>query len=250
MARWRWQEHDLGRRHLIVNIANYDLKGVEDGREILNMAVIVGQLQHQTPVFSHRVRYVDFNPFWNIPPSIARNEELPELRKDSSYLVKRKVRLFSSWQDDAVELDSTSIDWQSVSKQDMNRYKIRQDPGPWNALGPVKLVFPNKYNVYIHGTPAQQLFEHSVRNFSHGCIRASQPLALVEFALAEEDETWSMDKIREIADRGERKVVSVTKPLPVHITYQTVWVDNLGIIHFNTDSYGRDSRLAEILFCP
>jgi len=248
MTRWRWQEHELGRRYIMVNIANYDLKAVADGRVELEMAVIVGKFQHQTPVFSSRVQYLDFNPFWNIPPSIARNEELPELRKDRHYLVNRKVRLFSGWGRDAAELDSTTIDWASVSPAEMDRYKLRQDPGSWNALGPVKLMFPNRYDVYIHGTPAQELFEHNIRNFSHGCIRASQPLALAEFALSEEEQEWSMEKIQEIVTLGKREIINVTSPLLVHITYQTVWVDNQGTIRFNSDSYGRDGKLAEILF--
>ena len=248
MARWRWQEKELGKRYIMVNIANYSLKAVEDDREVLEMAVIVGKFQHQTPVFSHRVQYVDFNPFWNIPPSIARNEELPELRKDRYYLVNRKVRLFSGWQDDAVELDSTAIDWTTVLPDEMNRYKLRQDPGPWNALGQVKLVFPNEYNVYIHGTPQQELFEHNARSFSHGCIRASQPLELALFALAEESEGWSMEKINEIVAQGERKVINISSPLPVHITYQTAWIDKSGTINYSYDVYGRDRKLAEILF--
>jgi len=248
MARWRWDENEFGHRYIMVNIANYDLRAVEEGREVLEMPVIVGKLQHQTPVFSHRVQYVDFNPFWNIPPSIARNEELLKLREDRNYLVNRKVRLFSSWQADAVELDSTTIDWQSVTPREMNRYKLRQDPGPWNALGPVKLVFPNKYDVYIHGTPAQELFGRNIRNFSHGCIRAGHPLALVKFALSEEKHGWTMEEIQEIVTQGKRKVVNITTVLMVHITYQTVWVDNEGKIRFNNDSYGRDKKLAEILF--
>jgi len=248
MARWRWDENEFGRRYIMVNIANYDLKAVEEGREVLEMPVIVGKFQHQTPVFSHRVQYIDFNPFWNIQPSIARNEELLELRKDPYYLVNRKVRLFSSWQADAVELDSTTIDWQSVTPREMNRYKLRQDPGPWNALGPFKLMFPNKYDVYIHGTPSQELFERNERNFSHGCIRASQPVALIRFALSEEKQEWSLEKIQEIFTLGQREVVNITTPLMVHITYQTVWVDNQEKIRFNNDSYGRDKKLAEILF--
>jgi murein L,D-transpeptidase YcbB/YkuD len=248
MTRWRWQEKELGRRYIIVNIANYDLKAFEDGREVLKMEVIVGKLQHQTPVFTSHVQYVDFNPFWNVPPSIAEKEELPELRKDAFYLVNRKVRLFSSWQDDGIELDSTTVDWQSVTDDEMKRYKLRQDPGPWNALGSVKLVFPNEYSVFIHGTPAQELFEHNKRNFSHGCIRVSQPLDLARFALSLEKPGWSMEKIQEIVDQGARKVVSISSPLTIHITYQTVWIDNLGTIHFNSDVYGRDKILAEILF--
>jgi murein L,D-transpeptidase YcbB/YkuD len=247
MSRWRWQEKELGRRYIIVNIASYDLKAVEASREVLKMEVIVGKLQHQTPVFSDQVQYVDFNPFWNIPPSIAEKEELTELRNDPFYLVNRKVRLFSDWQEDGIELDSTKIDWSSVTEDEMKRYKLRQDPGPWNALGPVKLVFPNNYNVYIHGTPAQELFEHNKRNFSHGCIRANQPLELARFALAEEKQDWSMKKIEEVVAKGERKVVSISSPLPIHITYQTAWVDSVGTIHFSSDVYGRDEILAKIL---
>ena len=249
MSRWRWQEKELGRRrYIIVNIANYDLRALEDGREVLTMEVIVGKLQHQTPVFSGQVQYVDFNPFWNIPPSIAEKEELPELRNDPFYLANRKVRLFSNWQEGGIELDSTKIDWSLVTEDEMKRYKLRQDPGPWNALGPVKLVFPNEYSVYIHGTPAQELFEHNKRNFSHGCIRVNQPLELARFTLSEEKQDWSMKKIEEIVAKGERKVVSISSPLPIHITYQTAWVDNVGTIHFSGDVYGRDAILAKILF--
>jgi len=250
MARWRWQKVDFGHRYVIVNIANYDLAGVEDGRRVLKMAVIVGKLQHETPVFSRYIKYVDINPFWNIPPSIAVNEELPELRKDRYYLIKKKVRLFSNWQDDGEELDSTAIDWQAVTKQRMQQFRLRQDPGPWNVLGPIKFVFPNEYNVYIHGTPVQELFNHSKRNFSHGCIRASRPLELGAFLLAGENQDWSVSEINKIVDSGERKVVKLTNPVPVHITYQTVWIDKSGEIHFNKDVYGRDRKLAEILLPP
>jgi len=248
MARWRWQENDLGRRYIIVNIANFDLGYFENDEEKISMAAIVGQLQHQTPVFSDRVQYLDFNPFWNIPATIARNEELPALREDPFHLVSRHVRLFSGWGEDAIELDSTLIDWQAVTPREMNRYRLRQDPGPWNALGPVKFVFPNHHDVYIHGTPAQDLFEKTVRSFSHGCIRASRPLELAVFVLAQESGGWTLERIREVVATGERKVVKLSVPVPVHITYQTVWVDNAGEIHFNNDNYGRDQKLTEILF--
>ena len=248
MARWRWHEHDLGQRYILVNIANYDLKAVENEQEGLDMPVIVGQRQHKTPVFSDRIKYIDFNPFWNIPLSIARNEELPELRKDPLYLVKRHVQLLSSWQSDAVEIDSTTIDWNSVSPREMNRYKLRQDPGPWNALGRVKFVFPNTYDIYLHDTPAHDLFERSARSFSHGCIRVSKPLILAEFVLQKQKDKWPLERIEETVASAERKIVNLSTPLPVHITYQTVWVDNQAKIHFNNDNYDRDKKLAKILF--
>ena len=142
MARWRWSDHDLGSKYILINIADYNLKAFNGETVVLNFPVIVGQLQHQTPVFSAQIKYLDFNPFWNITPSIAKNEELPELRKNPNYLVERHVRLFSNWQADAIELDSTSINWSKVSINKMNSYKLRQDPGPWNALGGLNSFFP------------------------------------------------------------------------------------------------------------
>ncbi len=247
MARWRWQAHELGENYVLVNIAGFSLTAVRNNEPIAEMPVIVGKMQHQTPVFSDSIKYLDFNPFWNITPGIARNEELPALRENPNHLVERNIRLFSSWQEDAVELDSTVIDWGNVSRAQMSRYKLRQDPGPWNALGRVKFVFPNRHAVYLHDTPARDLFDHSFRSFSHGCIRVSRPLALALFALQLSDPLWTSEKIEAIVNSGERKVIGLAAPLPVHITYQTVWLDNQGIIHFNNDLYNRDARLLEVL---
>jgi murein L,D-transpeptidase YcbB/YkuD len=129
----------------------------------------------------------------------------------------------------------------------MSRYKLRQDPGPWNALGRVKFVFPNHHSVYLHDTPARELFSHSFRSFSHGCIRVSRPLTLALFVMEMEDPFWSSRKIDTIVTSGERKVIALSNPLPIHITYQTVWLDNQGIIHFNGDLYNRDARLLEVM---
>lgn len=247
MARWRWQAHELGERYILVNIANYDLRFYEEGSETLAMRAIVGREVHQTPVFSDRVRYIDFNPYWTIPTAIARNEELPALKEDSHYLVKRKVRLFSGWRDDAVELDSTQIDWKTVSPAEMNRYKLRQDPGPWNSLGQIKFAFPNKYDVYIHGTPKMELFEHSKRSFSHGCIRAGNPMELALYLLKLNGNGWSRAKIEEIIESGKNKAIRLKQPVPVHITYQTVWFDKESHIHFNNDIYNRDEKLSLML---
>lgn len=249
MARWRWQAHDLGEKYVLVNIASFNLKAYKQKGEnlILDIPVIVGKLQHQTPVFSDSIKYVDVNPFWNITPSIARNEELPELRKNPYHLAERNVRLFSSWQHNATELDSTTIDWHSVTRSQMSSYKLRQDPGPWNALGKIKFVFPNRYSVYMHDTPAPTLFNHTKRDFSHGCIRVSDPLALALFVLDDHKNTWGEEKVRELYDQTSRKVIRLSTPLPVHITYQTTWVDKDGTIHFNSDIYARDEELHKSL---
>jgi murein L,D-transpeptidase YcbB/YkuD len=247
LARWRWQDHDLGRQYLLVNIAGFNLKAFQDEKLVLDMPVIVGEQQHQTPVFSDRIKYLDFNPFWNIPTSIAQNEELPALRKNSDHLVKRHVRLFSSWQADAIELDSTVIDWHTVTSSRIAGYKLRQDPGPGNALGKIKFVFPNRYSVYMHDTPGHNLFKHTQRHFSHGCIRISDALALAIFALEAQPDGWSREKIEEIYNQEMRKVVRLSSPIAVHITYQTAWVDSSGIIHFNRDIYLRDAKLRNAL---
>ena len=248
MDRWRWQEHFLGDKYILVNIAGFNLSGFESGQLKIHFPVIVGKLQHQTPVFSDRVMYIDFNPYWNITPSIARNEELPGLRKDPLHLVKRHIRLFSSWKSDAVELDSTTMDWHNITRAQMAGFKLRQDPGPWNALGTVKFIFPNKYDVYMHDTPTQNLFSRSTRNFSHGCIRVSDPPGLALFILSGNNSGWTLEKIKAILDSGKRTVIRPEESVPVHITYQTAWVDKDGLICFSRDIYDRDRKLARALF--
>ncbi|SHO50248.1 L,D-transpeptidase family protein [Desulfopila aestuarii] len=249
MARWRWHAHELGDKYIMVNIASFNLKAFQDNSDTptLDFAVIVGQDQHQTPVFSDTVAYLDFNPYWNVTPSIAANEELPGLRKDPNHLSKRHIRVFSSWQPEAVELDSTTMDWHTVTPGRMRGYKLRQDPGPWNALGKVKFVFPNQYSVYMHDTASPNLFQRTKRDFSHGCIRVSNPLELAIFVLNDQDGGWTRDKVIDLYGKDTRKVVRLSRPVPVHITYQTVWVDKDGTINFNGDIYARDKKLLSIL---
>lgn len=249
LARWRWHAHDLGQKYILVNIASFNLKAFTDNQDIpvLDFPVIVGKDRHQTPVFSDSVVYLDFNPFWNVTPSIAANEDLPALRKDPEHLAKRNIRLFSSWQPGAVELDSTAIDWTQITPGEMRGYKLRQDPGPWNALGKVKFVFPNRYSVYMHDTASPGLFKRTQRDFSHGCIRVSNPLELAVFVLEGQDGGWTRDKVVDLYKQNTRKVIRLSHPVPVHITYQTSWVDKDGAIHFNRDIYARDERLLTIL---
>lgn len=248
LARWHWQSHNLGERYVIVNIAAFHLRGIQGQQVELEMPVIVGKQQYQTPVFSDMIRYLDFNPYWTIPPNIAKNEELPQLKKNPNHLVENHIRLFSGWQDNDIELDSTLVDWNSVTPQKIASLRLRQDPGPWNALGKLKFVFPNSYFVYMHGTPAQDLFSRNTRNFSHGCIRVSAPAALARFTLHGQQGNWTPAKIQELYEQNERKTVPLSHPVPVHITYQTCWVDKDGMIHFNRDIYARDKKLRNALY--
>ena len=248
MERWRWTEHALGSKYVLVDIAGFNLQGVVEHTIQLEMRVIVGKRRHETPIFSDTIKYLEFNPFWNITPSIARNEMLGELREDSDYLASKHIRLFSNWHADGSELDPHTIDWSQVSRKQISRYKLRQDPGSWNALGVVKFVFPNKYSVYLHDTPVPSLFEKSDRAFSHGCIRLSEPKKLVEFLLAESDAGWTPEKIEQVVASEKRKIVRIPKPIPVHLVYQTAWVDKNEVLQFSKDLYGRDRQLTLALF--
>jgi murein L,D-transpeptidase YcbB/YkuD len=248
MERSRWISHELGDVRVGVTIAGFQLGVFNDGNLELMMPVIVGKQYRMTPVFSDMIKYLEFNPYWNIPTSIARNDMLSKLKKNPRYLEELNIRVFSSWSEDAKELDSTKIDWNEDGRN-IVRYKLRQEPGPKNALGTVKFMFPNKYNVYLHDTPSHNLFNRANRTFSSGCIRVSKPLELASYLLGGEDEGWGMDRIKQVIESGKRTVVSLKKPIPVHITYRTVFIgDDDNAVHFSRDVYGRDKLLEKALY--
>jgi murein L,D-transpeptidase YcbB/YkuD len=252
MERYRWLKRTLmGDRLVAVNIAGFEAVAGKPGKFDVTMPVIVGKTYHETPVFSDTIKYVVFNPYWNLTPSIARNETLPKLKKDSHYLKKHNMRIFKGWGPDAPELDATKIDWSKVSKKDMNRYRVRQDPGPDNALGTLKLVFPNKYNVYLHDTPAHGLFKKEQRAFSHGCIRMGRPAEMAAWVLGGEEKGWSLARVNEIIAGRKRQVVVLDQPVPVYILYRTAFVNPENhTLYFYEDIYGRDKLLAKALLGP
>lgn len=249
MERYRWLKRKMSDRLVAVNIAGFEAFAGNPGKFDLKMPVIVGKQYHKTPVFSDTIKYVVINPYWNLTTSIASNETLPRLKKDPHYLEKHHMRIFQGWGPDAPELDATTIDWSKVSKKDMNRYRVRQDPGPDNALGTLKLVFPNKYNVYLHDTPAHGLFKQDRRAFSHGCIRMDRPAEMAAWVLGGEEKGWSLARVNEIVASRKRQVFVLDQPTPVYILYRTAFVnpeDNT--LYFYEDIYGRDQLLAKALF--
>jgi murein L,D-transpeptidase YcbB/YkuD len=248
MERYRWLKRLRDDSLVVVNIAGFEAAAGKPGKFDVRMPVIVGKAYHKTPVFSDTIKYVDFNPFWNVPNSIARNEMLPKLKKNPDYLGTKNMRIFLGWDPDSPELDPTTIDWSKVSKKDMNRYRIRQDPGSNNALGTLKIIFPNKYNVYLHDTPSHDLFKQERRAFSHGCIRMGQPAEMAAWVLGGEEKGWSVTRVNEIVASQKRQVVSLNKPMPVYILYRTVFVDPEDhTLYFYEDIYGRDALLAKAL---
>lgn len=246
MERYRWLKRDITGPRVAVNIAGFEAFAGQQGKFDLSMPVVVGKLHHETPVFSDTIKYIVFNPYWTLPPSIARNETLPKLKKDPLYLQKHNMKIFDGWGSGSKELDATTIDWSKVTSKQMNQYRVRQEPGPKNALGTLKIVFPNKHNVYLHDTPSHGLFKREKRAFSHGCIRMGQPAEMAAWVLGGEEKGWSIERVNEIVKNRERKVVVLEKPMPIHILYRTAGVDPENkTLHFYEDVYGRDKVLAK-----
>lgn len=245
MERWRWLPQELGQRHVVVNIAGFWLEVVENQTTVIDMRVIVGRAYRRTPVFSDQISYLVFNPYWNVPSSIATKDILPQLKQNPSYLANQNMKLFSGWGTDARVIDPKTVDWSRVTATSFP-YRIRQEPGPDNALGMVKFMFPNKYNVYLHDTPARELFARSVRTFSSGCIRVEKPVELAIYLLRDQPQ-WTTEKIRSLSGRTQEQTVRLTRPVPVHLLYWTAWVDESGRMKFRDDVYGRDLTLDNAL---
>ena len=242
MERLRWMPEDLGQQYLIVNIAGFELRRINGSQVEEQMAVVVGKPYHRTPVFSDRIRFLEFNPYWNVPPDIAIKEELPTLRSNAAGLAAQG---FEAVRGDQV-IDLRSVDWSSVGAGRFP-YQLRQRPGTNNALGRVKFMFPNPHNVYLHDSPAHSLFGRNVRAFSHGCVRLSRPLELAEQVLRVGGvKGWTKDRINDVVASAKTTVVNLRDPLPVHITYLTAWVDE-GAANFRQDIYGHDAKLLAAL---
>ena len=245
MERWRWLPQDLGANHMRVDIANYTLTVYENGQNAQSFKVIVGKDYRRTPVFSDKITYMVLAPYWTVPPTIAVKDILPQIKNDIGYLSSRNIRVYSGGSFE-IELDPYQIDWSAVTEKNF-RYTLRQDPGPINALGDVKFMFPNKFNVYLHDTPSKTLFEKTERAFSSGCIRIEKPLELADYLLRDYPK-WNKARIEEILSKRTEYTVKLDKPIPIHILYWTAWVDSDGIMQFRKDLYDRDKPLIKALF--
>lgn len=250
LERWRWLPDEPPERYLVVNIPAFQLRVF--GRDstggacpVLATNVIVGQAEgrHDTPVFVSAMRQVVFRPYWDVPLSIARKELLPKIRRDRSYLAREELEIVRGGDDDAVIYAPTAANLERVAAGTL---RLRQRPGPKNALGLVKFVFPNPYNVYLHGTPAQSLFERARRDFSHGCIRVEEPTTLAEVVLRGQP-GWDRAAIERAMHGTRTRRVDLERPVTVFVLYATVAVDEDGTLHFYPDLYGHDAALARAL---
>ncbi|MGY6561671.1 MAG: L,D-transpeptidase family protein [Luteibaculaceae bacterium] len=242
LERWRWLSEDLGTRYINVNIANFELQLIEDNQVIFKTEAIVGKPYRETPVFSSRMTYLVFNPDWTVPPTILRNDVIPAVAKDPNYLKQKRMVVLTT---SGKPVDPATIDWKSFKGRGFP-YMIRQEPGPDNALGLVKFMFPNQHNVYIHDTPSRELFRKTERIFSSGCIRINQPMKLAEILL-EKNGGWDAQRINQTVGSKQSRTVNLAEPIPVHLLYLTAWADDQGVVHFRRDVYNRDKVLIEAL---
>jgi murein L,D-transpeptidase YcbB/YkuD len=247
LERWRWLPQDLGRRRILVNIAAYQLQVIEDEEVVLSMRVVVGMQYKRTPVFSDTMRYIVLNPNWHVPRSIAVEELIPKVQSDPSYLERFGMRLLTAGPDPQ-EVDPGTVDWASV-RTDSFPYRFRQEPGRLNALGRIKFMFPNPYDVYLHDTPSRGLFDRAQRDFSHGCIRIEKPIDLAVY-LMRKNGRWNREAIEAALDEGTERTIYLPKPMPIHLLYWTAWADADGTIQFRSDIHGLDQPLAEALDAP
>ncbi|MCH8504676.1 MAG: L,D-transpeptidase family protein [Ectothiorhodospiraceae bacterium] len=248
LERWRWMPQDLGERYIMVNIAGFEMTVVEEGETVMSQRVIVGRDYRQTPVFSGRMTYLVLNPSWEVPNSIAVRDLLPQIRRDPDYFDRMGFQLFQGWGASQREIDASTVDWHALSAARFP-YRFRQRPGPLNALGTVKFMFPNQYAVYLHDTPSRDLFQRADRAFSSGCIRVERPMDLTEYLLAD-SARWSPMAIRTALDSRREQTITLPRAMPVYLQYLTAWVDKEGVVHLRNDLYNRDSRVADALQAP
>jgi len=245
LERYRWIPPDFPEPPIVVNIPEFRLRTMRrQPANYLTMKVIVGRaMRTQTPVFAENMRYVIFRPYWLVPPSIQRAELVPKARRDPDYLADHG---FEAVDGSGNVVPSSPATDAVIRGLRSGALSIRQVPGPQNSLGLVKFIFPNQYNVYLHGTPAPELFSRARRDFSHGCIRVEDPVALAAWVLRDKPE-WTVDRIRATMNGDTTVQVNLDKPIPVLILYSTAVVEPDGEVRFFDDIYGYDASLARVL---
>ena len=226
MDRMRWLANEPTGNLIVVNIPEFMMHIYEGKEKYADIVVVVGKEGHNTMMFNGDLNQVVFSPYWNVPPSIVAKEILPAIDKNPNYIAKENMEITGN--DDGLPV-------------------VRQKPGPGNALGKVKFLFPNSFNIYFHDTPSKSLFEKDKRAYSHGCIRVKEPEKLANYVLRNQPE-WTAEKINEAMNSGEEKYVKVKNPIAVVVTYYTAWVDENGRLNFREDIYGHDEKLAQKMF--
>ncbi|MEA3546059.1 MAG: L,D-transpeptidase family protein [Thermodesulfobacteriota bacterium] len=238
LERLRWVLHAISGQFVIVDIAGFEVFVYQDNKIVWTSRVQVGRPYRQTPVFKSEITYLDLNPTWTIPPGILAKDTLPAVKKDRNYLKDRNIRVIDRT---GKTVNQDTIDWSKYTGRNFP-YQLRQDPGPDNAMGLIKIMFPNKHLVFIHDTPSKSLFERTDRTFSSGCIRTKKPFELAQILLDDPDK-WNPESFKQAIDSGRTQTVRLPKPVPILLFYWTTAVEPDGTVRFKKDPYKRDAEV-------
>lgn len=238
MERLRWLPADFGNRYVFLNQPSFRVSVINGGQEQLSMPVVIGKKSNQTYFFTDKIEAVEYNPYWNMPRSIIVNEMLPKLYRNPSYLDNAGYEVFN---ERGRAVSSTSVSWDRVARNQVS-VDVRQPPGPRNALGRLKIKFPNKHAIYMHDTPQKSLFKQARRALSHGCVRLEQPQAMAAALLGK-----PVDYVNDQIGAGKNKVEKVAQNIPVYLTYFTAWPDSKGKVVYFDDVYDRDDYLSRAI---
>lgn len=233
LVRLRSMSGFLGNRYVMVNIPAAHIEAVENGVVVQRHTAIVGRVTRQSPILNSKIHEINLNPYWTAPVSIVKKDIIPLMQKDPTYLSRNSIRIFAP---DGSELPPESINWNS---DEAVKYMFRQDPGKINAMGSVKINFPNPHAVYMHDTPQQSLFGRLLRFESSGCVRVENVRDLVAW-LAKDTPGWDRRHVEQVIESGERVDVTLAEPVPVYFTYITAWATTEGVVQFRDDIYRRD----------
>ncbi|HEY6142361.1 MAG TPA: L,D-transpeptidase family protein [Flavobacterium sp.] len=233
LERWKWFPKEMGNEYIIVNIPAYKLTVVENNEIIRTHKVVVGSLKRKTPVLSSKLSSTVFNPTWTLPPTIIEEDIIPAITKDKNYLVEKNIKVYDT--------NGDSVSTNNWQLEKAKNYRYVQSPGTFNSLGMVKILFPNRFFVYLHDTNHRDLFAKSMRSLSSGCVRVQNPLALTEYLL-NDTVNWNIDKITETLKSQKTKQIRIKKEVFVHILYWTAWSEDSRLI-FRNDIYNLDAEL-------
>ncbi len=241
LERARWIFHKLPENYIVVDIAGFRAFNIDGTTEKWSSKVQVGKPFRKTPVFKSKIKYLVFNPTWTVPPTILQKDILPKVKKNPDYLRKKKISVIDR---KGKRVDPGSVNWSKYSKG--VPYTLRQEPGPHNALGRIKFIFPNKYFIYLHDTPSRSLYQRKDRAFSSGCIRVDKDVELAEILL-NDSAKWNRESIQELIDTNKTRRVNLPKAIPIMLLYVTYWFDENNTLIFKKDVYGRDRQVLEAL---
>jgi L,D-transpeptidase YcbB len=246
LERLRWVDENRPNKFVMVNIPAATLWAVEDNRVVFQMPVIVGKKKRETQSFITEITGVRFNPDWTVPPTIKREDILPKLVENPNYLTDKGMELIHVTPEGAQTIDPLSVDWTTIAARDLASLEMVQIPGAHNPLGRIRILMPNKYNIYLHDTNQPEYFERAARAQSSGCVRMKEPEKMVEFVMDDEP-GWDDKKMKSMLALGRTRDVKIAQPIPIYLLYYTAWSDENGRMIFGNDIYDQDKKLIQLL---